>query len=144
MKNIDKQDIEDILLSSKEENKKYLNRVLRIKNLSSFDVAYIMGSLKLNDNKIKLIEYSISKYFDYSEIKANESINEYIFDIVKNIEKLEESNDELLDEIETCRSGISSFKNILNYLIQGNISFIKLKNSCGEQNIVFSKVYFDK
>ena len=144
MEEISKKDIEDILLCSKKENRKYIYRVLSIKNMSSFDMAYVMSNLSLSDKKLKLIEYSISKYSENETIKSNESINEYIFEIIKNIEKLEKSNERLLEEIMDCKCEIQAFKKILDYIIEKNIELFKPVNYLYNQNFVFSKIYIDK
>ena len=144
MTKITKQEVEDILSTSKEENKKYLYKMLSIKNISAFDISYIMSKIKLNDKKIKLLEYSISQYSKNDYIKSNESINEYIFEITKNIEKMEKSNDELIGELMDCKNEIESFKKILSYIIEKNITLLMPKNDYSKQNFVFSTIYIDK
>ena len=144
MEKIDKQDIQDILMYSKRENVKYLHKVLSMKNVSVFDIAYIMATLKLSDKKIKLIEYSIAQYNKLEKIKNNESMNEYIFDIVKNIEKMENSNEELLLELMECKNEIKAFKKILNMIIEGNLSLFKIKENMFKQTYAFQTIYIDK
>ena len=143
MENISKSEIEDILSCSKAANKKYLDKVLSIKNISSFDMAYIMAALKLTDKKIKLIEYAIGQYNKIDKIKSNESINEYVYEVIKNIEKLENSHERLLTQSMDCRNEILGFKKILQYIIEGNLKLFKLKENNFKQSFAFSTVYFD-
>ena len=137
------QEIKNILTYSKEENKKFLYKILSLKSVSAFDVSYIMSNLKLTDKKIRLIEYSISQYSNLDCINSSESINEYIFEIVRNIEKLEKTDNAIKEELMSYRDEIESFKKILNYLVE-NISIFISKRDYPKQNFVFSTIYVDK
>lgn len=141
MSNIDKKDIIDILKNSKKENRKFLYQILSIKGVSAFDVSYIMSALNLSSKKIKLIEYAISRYNSKNVPNKEENFNEYIFEVVRNIEKMEKNNEELLKEIMDCKNEIESFSAFAEYVMGKTLEIFNTKP---EQNFVFSRIYIDR
>ncbi len=140
----EKSEIQDILKFSKIENKKYLYQILSIKNITAFDAGYIMNRLDLDDNKIKILNFALIKYEKDKTINQSESYNDFLFRIVRNLEKLEKRNAKLLKEIAKCKDNIENFKMFVDFLVAKSAFLIE--NSVENQNqtkFVFSKVYID-
>ncbi len=140
----EKSEIQDILKFSKIENKKYLYQILSIKNITAFDAGYIMNRLNLDDNKIKILNFALIKYEKDKTINQSESYNDFLFRIVRNLEKLEKRNAKLLKEIAKCKDNIENFKMFVDFLVAKSAFLIG--NSVENQNqtkFVFSKVYID-
>ena len=140
----EKSEIQDILKFSKIENKKYLYQILSIKNITAFDAGYIMNRLDLDDNKIKILNFALIKYEKDKTINQSESYNDFLFRIVRNLEKLEKRNAKLLKEIAKCKDNIENFKMFVDFLVAKSAFLIG--NSVENQNqtkFVFSKVYID-
>ena len=136
----EKEEIQDILKLSKSENRKYLYQILSIKNISVFDAGYIMSKLNLDDNKIKILNLALSKYNE-NDIAKDESYSDFLFRIVRNLEKLEKRNAKLLDEISKCKDNLDNFKIFVDYLVAKSICMF---NNTNQTEFVFSKVYIDK
>ena len=143
-KDFEKSEIQDILKFSKIENKKYLYQILSIKNITAFDAGYIMNRLNLDDNKIKILNFALIKYEKDKTINQSESYNDFLFRIVRNLEKLEKRNAKLLKEIAKCKDNIENFKMFVDFLVAKSAFLIG--NPVENQNqtkFVFSKVYID-
>ncbi len=138
-------EIKDILKFSKSENKKYLYQILSIKNITAFDAGYIMNKLNLDDIKIKILNQALNEYETNNEIKNSESYNDFLFRIVRNMEKLESRNAKLLKEISKCKDNIENFKMFVNFLVaKSAYMFDNVFESHNECEFVFSKVYIDE
>ena len=138
-------EIKDILKFSKSENKKYLYQILSIKNISAFDAEYIMNKLNLDDIKIKILNYALNRYEKDNKIKNSESYNDFLFRIVRNMEKLEKRNTKLLKEIAKCKDNIENFKMYVDFLIaKSSYMFDNVFENHIKCEFVFSKVYTDE
>ena len=139
-----KDEIEDILNFSKLENKKYLYQILSIKNISAFDASYIMNRLSLNDEKIKILNLALSKYENNSEINQSESYSDFLFKIVRNIEKLEKGNAKFLKEIYNCKNNHDNLKLLVNFLVEKSVNlFENTPEDPISKGFIFSKIYID-
>lgn len=137
-KSFSKKDIDDILKSSKTDNRKYLYDVMSIRNISSFDVSYIMSRLNLTSEKIKLIKVAASQYNDKNE--DSETYSSYIFRIIKKLELLEKDSTGLLNELKKCRDDINNLNSFVKNLVNTpTYNIVKPK-----EEFVFSKIYIDK
>ncbi len=139
-----KDEIEDILNFSKLENKKYLYQILSIKNISAFDAGYIMNKLSLNDEKIKILNLALNKYENDSEINQSESYSDFLFRIVRNIEKLEKRNVKFLKEIYSCKNNLDNLKLFVNFLVEKSANLFEntMENPINK-GFIFSKIYID-
>ncbi len=136
----EKEEIQDILKLSKSENKKYLYQILSIKDISAFDASYIMNKLDLNENKIKILKLALNKYNE-NDIAKDESYNDFLFRIVRNLEKLEKRNIKLLNEITKCKDSLDNFKMLIDFLVAKSSCMFNCNN---QKDFVFSKVYIDE
>ena len=136
---LSKEEIEDILKYSKTENKKYLYDVISIKNITLFDISYIMNKLSLSSEKLNAINHALIQYEKRQELQE-ESYNDFLFRVVRNIENMEKNNMGLLNEIKKCKDNISNFNLFIEYLISKSAYFFENK----EQGYVFSYIYTDK
>ncbi len=143
--NFKKKEIEDILSFSKLENKKYLYQVLSIKNISSFDASYILNKLTLDENKLKILNLALKKYEEDEKIKQSESYNDFLFRIVRNIEKLEKRNTKLLNEINNCKDNLENLKLFVDFLVAKSASLFSSDFEYSmNKEFVFSKIYIDE
>ena len=116
-------EISDLLKYSKKENLKYLDNILKIKNISNFDVNLVMSRLDLNADIIKLINLALEKY-DSTDICKYASFDDYFYRILLNLETLENISDNLLNDLNERKT-----KYILKGIISGAIKFFKAENS---------------
>ena len=143
--NFKKEEIEDILSFSKLENKKYLYQVLSIKNISSFDASYILNKLTLDENKLEILNLALKKYEEDEKIKQSESYNDFLFRIVRNIEKLEKRNTKLLNEINNCKDNLENLKLFVDFLVAKSASLFSSNFEYSmNKEFVFSKIYIDE
>lgn len=143
--NFKKEEIEDILSFSKLENKKYLYQVLSIKNISSFDASYILNKLTLDENKLEILNLALKKYEKDEKIKQSESYNDFLFRIVRNIEKLEKRNTKLLNEINNCKDNLENLKLFVDFLVAKSASLFSSDFEYSmNKEFVFSKIYIDE
>ena len=143
--NFKKEEIEDILSFSKLENKKYLYQVLSIKNISSFDASYILNKLTLDENKLEILNLALKKYEKGEKIKQSESYNDFLFRIVRNIEKLEKRNTKLLNEINNCKDNLENLKLFVDFLVAKSASLFSSNFEYSmNKEFVFSKIYIDE
>ena len=143
--NFKKKEIEDILSFSKLENKKYLYQVLSIKNISSFDASYILNKLTLDENKLEILNLALKKYEKDEKIKQSESYNDFLFRIVRNIEKLEKRNTKLLNEINNCKDNLENLKLFVDFLVAKSASLFSSDFEYSmNKEFVFSKIYIDE
>ncbi len=143
--NFKKEEIEDILSFSKLENKKYLYQVLSIKNISSFDASYILNKLTLDENKLEILNLALKKYEEDEKIKQSESYNDFLFRIVRNIEKLEKRNTKLLNEINNCKDNLENLKLFVDFLVAKSTSLFSSNFEYSmNKEFVFSKIYIDE
>ncbi len=143
--NFKKEEIEDILSFSKLENKKYLYQVLSIKNISSFDASYILNKLTLDENKLEILNLALKKYEKDEKIKQSESYNDFLFRIVRNIEKLEKRNTKLLNEINNCKDNLENLKLFVDFLVAKSASLFSSNFEYSmNKEFVFSKIYIDE
>ena len=141
---LEKQEILNSLSCSKNDNKKYLHQILSIKDISVFDIDYIMNNLNLNDNKIKIINLALNMYEKSKYIKETESYSDFLFRIVRNIEKLEKRNTKFLKKIENIKINIENLKSITDFLVAKSVCMFE--NNCKyptKTEFIFSKVYID-
>ena len=138
-------EIKDILKFSKSENKKYLYQILSIKNITAFDAGYIMNKLNLDDIKIKILNQALNEYETNNEIKNSESYNDFLFRIVRNIEKLEKRNTKLLNEINNCKDNLENLKLFVDFLVAKSASLFSSNFEYSmNKEFVFSKIYIDE
>ena len=104
-----KEEIAQIMEYSSAENAKYLNDIIALYGITLFDALYIMQHLRLDKSRIELIKFAIERYKNNSEFNDFQS-SMFIYDLVRNIEKLENGNLKLLEEIKKCRTQITNFK----------------------------------
>ncbi len=135
-----KDDIENILCNAKTKNKKYIYQILRIRNITVFEAGYIMNRLDLTSDKIRLLNLTLMQYEKRPEIFACESYSDFLFRIVRNMEKLDNEMSEAEKDMAEIRISIDNFSKYVEYLISNSI-FMQKKQ---RQGYVFSTVYFDK
>lgn len=133
-----KEEIDSVLSTARNDNKKFLYDVLSIKNASLFDVTYIMAHLHLDEERIQFIKLAIENY-DKNEKINKGSYNMFLYELIRNVEKLENGNLEIMEEIRACRKQITSFKSFLDYLVIKSV----LPEAKFRRNFRFSKIYID-
>ncbi len=137
LKKFDKNDIEDILENSKEGNVKYLDEVLSIKNISSFDASYIMSKLNLTQDKIELIKLSLKKYESSDELKEQETYSDFLYGIVNSIEKIEKQDTDIFDDILGYKRKINDIASFADFLALNSSGYLSEKTP---QEVKFSPV----
>lgn len=114
--NFSDDEIEDILMSSKKENRKYLSEVLSIKKISSFDANYIMNKLELTSEKINLINLVLTKFENSTNLNNDETQGDFLFRIIKTIEKLENNHSKIFQEISMSKKDNKNLNTLIDYL----------------------------
>lgn len=106
-------EINEILSNANKDNIKYFESLAMIKELSAFDVSYLMASVKLDENKISIIS-SACKMFDEKEFCAlGQTFSDFIFRVSANINLLNESNLDVFKELVQCKNELYDFSKAL-------------------------------
>lgn len=106
-------EINEILANADSDNVKYFESLAKIKELSAFDVSYLMSKVKLDDRKISLIS-SACKMFDEKEFCAlGQTFSDFIFRVSANINLLNESNLDVFKELVQCKNELYDFSKAL-------------------------------
>jgi len=132
-----KDDIDFIISESKSENKKYLYEIITIKNISCFDASFIMSHINLNEKIIKTIKEALAQY-EQKKLNDNLEFNTFLYGLIRNIEKLENGNIKLIQEVRANSPKIRSFKSLIDFLVKK--SSPNLNRKIG-YNYTFKKIF---
>lgn len=106
-------EINEILANANKENIKYFESLANIKELSAFDVSYLMSGEKLDERKIEIIK-AACKMFDEKEFSAlGQTFSDFVFRVSANINLLNESNLEIFKELVQCKNELYDFSKAL-------------------------------
>lgn len=145
MSEISTAEMGNILEFSNENNLKYLNNILSIKDISDFDVEFIMTRLNLNSSVVMLIKSALEQYSKRDDISSLTSYNDYLYRIVRNIEIFENSSCKLSEELNNNKLSIIGFKTVLESIVNKSANFPEIiTKSHFFGQFIFSKIYLDK
>lgn len=106
-------EINEILSNADSQNLKYFESLAKIKELSAFDVSFLMSSVKLDEYKISIIA-SACKLYDEKEFNAlGQTFSDFIFRVSANINLLNESNLDVFKELVQCKNELYDFSKAL-------------------------------
>lgn len=106
-------EIQEIVSCAKKENLKYLQNLIAIKELSAFDVSYLMINVKLDENKINIIKHACNMYNEKEFNSLGQTLSDFIFRVSANINYLNESNLDIFKELVLCKNELYDFSNAL-------------------------------
>ena len=85
-------EINEIISTSKKANLKYFEQLSKIKELSAFDVSFLMSNVELDNYKIQIIKHACSMYDEKEFCALGQTFSDFIFRVSANINYLNESN----------------------------------------------------
>lgn len=106
-------EINEILSNSKSENMRFLVDLLKIKNLSAFDVSYILSLDNLNDEKITTITQASKLYSAEEFTSQGQTFSDFISKVCANLDMLNSSNIDYFKELALLRSELYDFTALL-------------------------------
>lgn len=128
-------EINEILSNADSSNVKYFESLAKIKELSAFDVSYLMSSVKLDEHKISVIA-SACKLFDEKEFSAlGQTFSDFIFRVSANINLLNESNLDVFKELVQCKNELYDFSNALKNPLRAKHRKSGLKPAYAFENV---------
>lgn len=136
-----KKEIEDILKHSKPENKKYLYDILSLNNVSMFCASYIMNRINLNFEKIQVIKNAVVQYEKREDLYSKISCSDFLFNVVRNMEKLENSNETLLKQLKVKKEDLNNISKLVEFLISNALSVFDEKQNKYSYGYVYTSEY---
>ncbi len=106
-------EIKEILSNSKSENMRYLVELMKIQNISAFDVSYILSLDNLNEAKINTI-IEASKLYSAEEFTSQgQTFSDFISKVCANLDMLNSSNIDYFKELALLRNELYDFTALL-------------------------------
>ncbi len=106
-------EINEILSNSKSENMRYLGDLLNIKNISAFDVSYILSLDNLNEEKISTIVQASKLYSSEEFTSQGQTFSDFISKVCANLDMLNSSNIDYFKELALLRNELYDFTALL-------------------------------
>lgn len=131
-------EINEIISNAKKENIKYFESLSKIRELSAFDVSFLMSQSTLDERKIAIIA-SASKMYDEKEFNSlGQTFSDFIFRVSANINLLNESNLDLFKELVQCKNELYDFSNALKNPIKAKAARNRNKMAYAFENVFVS------
>lgn len=106
-------EVKEILSNSKSENMRFLVELMKIQNISSFDVSYILSLDNLTESKINTI-IEASKLYSAEEFTSQgQTFSDFISKVCANLDMLNSSNIDYFKELALLRSELYDFTALL-------------------------------
>ena len=102
-------EINEILVNSKPENMRFLIELMKIQNLSAFDVTYILSLDNLNEEKINTIVQASKLYSSEEFTSQGQTFSDFISKVCANLDMLNSSNIDYFKELALLRNELYDF-----------------------------------
>lgn len=106
-------EINEIISTAKKANLKYFEQLSKIKELSAFDVSFLMSNVELNNYKIQIIKHACLMYDEKEFCALGQTFSDFIFRVSANINYLNESNLDIFKELVQCKNELYDFSDAL-------------------------------
>ncbi len=128
-------EISEIISNAQKANLKYFECLAKIKELSAFDVSYLMSNVKLDENKVEIIKHACSMY-DEKEFNAlGQTFSDFIFRVSANINYLNDSNLNIFKELVLCKNELYDFSSALKNPLKALHKSASMKLSYAFENV---------
>ena len=131
-------EINEIISNAKKSNLKYFEQLSKIKELSAFDVSFLMSNIELDNCKIQIIKHACSMYNEKEFCALGQTFSDFIFRVSANINYLNESNLDIFKELVQCKNELYDFSNALKNPLRA-----MHKKSSNKLAYVFENVFVD-
>ena len=128
-------EINEIISNANSKNLKYFEKLAQIKELSAFDVSFLLSSVELNDNKIAIIAHACKMYNEKEFNALGQTFSDFIFRVSANINLLNESNLDVFKELVQCKNELYDFTNALKNPIRAKSKKQNAKLAYAFQNV---------
>ena len=106
-------EINEILSNSKAENMRYLVDLLKIQNISAFDVSYILSLDNLSESKVETIVQASKLYSSEEFTSQGQTFSDFISKVCANLDMLNSSNIDYFKELALLRNELYDFTALL-------------------------------
>ncbi len=102
-------ELNEIISNSKKENLKYFKSLSNIKQLSAFDLSYLMSNVTLDEKKISIIKHACRLFNEKEFQSLGQTYSDFIFRVSANINYLNDDNLDLFKELVQCKNELYDF-----------------------------------
>ena len=108
-----KEEVREIVSTSKPENLKYFETLAKMPNLKTFDISFLLSKTNLDDEKIEIIKKAQELYKEEEFQAHGQTCSDFIFRVGANLEYLNMNNIEIFKELVKCKNELYDFKKAL-------------------------------